>query len=190
VLFVDLVDFTTHADQADPEDVRALLRPYHAVAKAEIKSYGGRLEKFAGDAVMGIFGAPVAHEDDAERAVRAGVAILDGVSDLNDADPSLDLAVRVGVATGDALVDLTAKPEAGESMVAGDVLNTAARLQAAAEPGTVVVAERTYLATRDTVDYERRIQCLSGGCARCGGWRNLRRRRAPLSSAAPTTSRF
>jgi class 3 adenylate cyclase/tetratricopeptide (TPR) repeat protein len=154
VLFVDLVDFTTHADQADPEDVRALLRPYHAVAKAEIESYGGTLEKFAGDAVMGIFGAPVAHEDDAERAVRAGVAILAGVSGLNDVDPSLDLEVRVGVATGDALVDLTAKPEAGESMVAGDVLNTAARLQAAAAPGTIVVAERTYLTTRDTVDYD------------------------------------
>jgi class 3 adenylate cyclase/tetratricopeptide (TPR) repeat protein len=154
VLFVDLVDFTTHADQADPEDVRALLRPYHAAAKAEIESYGGTLEKFAGDAVMGIFGAPVAHEDDAERAVRAGVAVLERVSDLNHAHPSLDLAARVGVATGDALVDLTAKPEAGESMVAGDVLNTAARLQVAAAPGTVVVAERTYLATRDTVDYD------------------------------------
>jgi class 3 adenylate cyclase/tetratricopeptide (TPR) repeat protein len=153
-LFVDLVDFTTHADEADPEDVRALLRPYHAAAKGEIESHGGTVEKFAGDAVMGIFGAPIAHEDDAERAVRAGVAILERVSELNDTNPSLELAVRVGVATGDALVDLTAKPEAGESMVAGDVLNTAARLQAAAVPGTVVVGERTYLATRDTVEYE------------------------------------
>src|SRR5206468_9023948 len=129
-------------------------RPYHAAAKGEIESHGGTLEKFAGDAVMGIFGAPIAHEDDAERAVRAGVAILERVGELNDTNPSLELAVRVGVATGDALVDLTAKPEAGESMVAGDVLNTAARLQAAAVPGTVVVGERTCLATRDTVAYE------------------------------------
>jgi class 3 adenylate cyclase len=154
VLFVDLVDFMRHADEADPEDVRHLLRPYHAAAKAEIESHGGTLEKFAGDAAMGIFGAPVAHEDDAERAVRAGLRILARVRELNDADPSRELAARVGIATGDALVDLAARPEAGESMVAGDVVNTAARLEAAAAPGTVVVGERTYRATRDTVEYE------------------------------------
>jgi class 3 adenylate cyclase len=154
VLFVDLVDFTRHADEADPEDVRRLLRPYHAAAKAEIESHGGTLEKFAGDAAMGIFGAPVAHEDDAERAVRAGLRILGRVRELSDADPSLELAARVGVATGDALVDLTARPEAGESMLAGDVVNTAARLEATAAPGTVVVGERTYRATRDTVEYD------------------------------------
>jgi class 3 adenylate cyclase/tetratricopeptide (TPR) repeat protein len=190
VLFVDLVDFTTHADQADPEDVRALLRPYHSAAKAEIDSYGGTLEKFAGDAVMGIFGAPVAHEDDAERAVRAGVAILERVSDLNHADPSLDLAARVGVATGDALVDLTAKPETGESMVAGDVLNTAARLQAAAAPGTVLVGERTYLATRDAVDYDELGPTAVKGKAEPVLVWQVRGVRRPLRPAEPARAAF
>src|SRR5512132_2946877 len=93
VLFCDLVGFTAASERADPEDVRARIRPYHARLREEIERYGGTVEKFVGDAVMAVFGAPVAHEDDAERAVRAGLSILDAVTGLNEESPDLDLKV-------------------------------------------------------------------------------------------------
>src|SRR5436309_16030389 len=127
VLFVDLVGFTAASEQADPEDVRARLRPYHARVKQEIERFGGTVEKFVGDAVMAVFGAPIAHEDDPERAVTAALRILDAIDDLNDGDPSLELAVRGAVNTGDAMVTLGARPREGEGIVAGDVVNTAVR---------------------------------------------------------------
>ena len=99
VLFCDLVGFTAASDHADPEDVRAVIRPYHARLRREVEAYGGTVEKFIGDAVMAVFGAPVAHEDDPERAVRAGLRILDAIADLNQEDPELGLAVRVGKGT-------------------------------------------------------------------------------------------
>ena len=126
VLFCDLVGFTAASEQADPEDVRARIRPYHARLRQEIEHYGGTVEKFVGDAVMAVFGAPVAHEDDAERAVRAGLSILEAIAELNEAEPDLDLHVRVGINTGEAVVALGARPELGEGMVTGDVVNTAA----------------------------------------------------------------
>src|SRR4051812_38876092 len=95
VLFADLVGFTSRADQLDPEDVRALLSPYHARLRSELTRFGGTVEKFIGDAVMALFGAPKAHEDDPERAVRAALAIRDAVAELNEADPRLELQVRV-----------------------------------------------------------------------------------------------
>src|SRR5216117_830101 len=104
VLFCDLVGFTAASDQADPEDVRARIRPYHARLRREVEGFGGTVEKFIGDAVMAVFGAPVAHEDDPERAVRAGLRILEAIADLNEADPGLGLQVRVGINTGDAVV--------------------------------------------------------------------------------------
>src|SRR5262249_8099863 len=104
VLFCDLVGFTAASEHADPEDVRARLRPYPARLRSEIEAYGGTVEKFVGDAVMAVFGAPVAHEDDAEREVRAGLAIVDAIAELNEADSELELRVRVGVNTGEALV--------------------------------------------------------------------------------------
>ena len=97
VLFCDLVGFTAASDHADPEDVRARIRPYHARLRREVQGFAGTVEKFIGDAVMAVFGAPVAHEDDPERAVRAGLRILEAIADLNEADPGLGLAVRVGV---------------------------------------------------------------------------------------------
>src|SRR2546427_1929866 len=106
VLFVDLVGFTAASEKADPEDVRARLRPYHARVRQEIERFGGTLEKFIGDAVMAVFGAPVSHEDDAERAVRSGLQILDAIEELNESHPGLSLAVRVGVNTGEAVVSL------------------------------------------------------------------------------------
>ncbi|HXJ64130.1 MAG TPA: adenylate/guanylate cyclase domain-containing protein, partial [Actinomycetota bacterium] len=154
VLFVDLVGFTQASDAADPEDVRARLRPYHAALKREIERFGGTVEKFIGDAVMAVFGAPVAHEDDAERAVRAALRILDAIPELNEEHPGLDLAVRAAVNTGEAVVSLGARPERGEGIVAGDVVNTASRLQGAAPVGGVVVGEITHRATHDVFAYE------------------------------------
>jgi class 3 adenylate cyclase len=153
VLFCDLVGFTAASDRADPEDVRARIRPYHGRLRTEIEGYGGTAKKFIGDAVMAVFGAPVAHEDDPERAVRAGLSILEAISELNEEDAGLDLQVRVGIETGEA-VALGARPEQGEGIVTGDVVNTASRLQGAAPVNGVAVGEGTYAATRDVFDYE------------------------------------
>src|SRR5216683_3195487 len=147
VLFCDLVGFTAASEHADPEDVRARIRPYHARLRGEIERYGGTVEKFVGDAVMAAFGAPVAHEDDAERAVRAGLAILEAIGELNEADPGLELQVRVGINTGEAVVALGARPEEGEGIVTGDVVNTASRLQGAAPVDAVAVSEQTFRVT-------------------------------------------
>jgi class 3 adenylate cyclase/tetratricopeptide (TPR) repeat protein len=154
VLFVDLVGFTARSDAADPEDVRATLAPYHSRLKTEIERFGGTVEKFIGDAVMAVFGAPIAHEDDAERAVRASLRILAAIDELNSSHPGLDLAVRAAVNTGEAVVSLTARPEAGEGIVTGDVVNTASRLQNAAPTNSVVVGEQTFRSTRDQIVYE------------------------------------
>jgi class 3 adenylate cyclase/tetratricopeptide (TPR) repeat protein len=154
VLFCDLVGFTASSDHADPEDVRARIRPYHSRLRTEIEGYGGTVEKFIGDAVMAVFGAPVAHEDDAERAVRAGLRILAAIAELNEEDAGLDLQVRVGIESGEAVVALGARPEAGEGIVTGDVVNTASRLQGAAPVNGVAVGEGTYASTRDVFDYE------------------------------------
>jgi class 3 adenylate cyclase/tetratricopeptide (TPR) repeat protein len=154
VLFADLVGFTARSDRSDPEDVRAALAPYHARVKREIERFGGTVEKFIGDAVMAVFGAPVAHEDDAERAVRSALRIPDAIAELNEATPGLDLAVRVAVNTGEALVTVGARPTEGESIVAGDVVNTASRLQQVAPVGGVVVGQATYRATHQLIEYE------------------------------------
>ena len=139
VLFADLVGFTSRAEQMDPEEVRSLLRPYHARLRDELERFGGTVEKFIGDAVMAVFGAPVAHEDDAERAVRAALAIRDWIL-----DEQAELQLRIGVNTGQALVSLGARPEEGEGMVAGDVVNTAARLQSNASVNGILVGETTW----------------------------------------------
>ncbi|MGI8861406.1 MAG: adenylate/guanylate cyclase domain-containing protein [Gaiellaceae bacterium] len=148
VLFADLVGFTSRAERMDPEEVRSLLRPYHARLRDELERFGGTVEKFIGDAVMAVFGAPVAHEDDAERAVRAALAIRNWIL-----DEQVELQLRIGVNTGQALVSLGARPEEGEGMVAGDVVNTAARLQTNAPVNGILVGETTWRATRDAIDY-------------------------------------
>jgi class 3 adenylate cyclase len=154
VLFVDLVGFTTRAERLDPEDVRAILSRYHERARSEIDRFGGTVEKFVGDAVMAVFGAPVAHGDDPERAVRAALSVRDALQEMNVSDPTLDLKARFAVNTGEAMVALGARPNLGEAMVAGDVVNTAARLQTAAPVDGVIVGEQTYAATRTVIDYE------------------------------------
>jgi predicted ATPase/class 3 adenylate cyclase len=157
VLFADLVGFTSQAEQLDPEDVRAVLAPYWQRLRSELERFGGTVEKFIGDAVMALFGAPVSREDDPERAVRAALAIRDWAREEKG------LQVRIAVTTGEALVLLGARPSEGEGMAAGDVVNTAARLQAAAPVNGVLVAESTYRATRDTIDYEERDAVVAKG---------------------------
>jgi class 3 adenylate cyclase/tetratricopeptide (TPR) repeat protein len=147
VLFADLVGFTSRAEQMDPEDVRAVLEPYHSRLRAELEQRGGTVEKFIGDAVMALFGAPTAHEDDPERAVRAALAIRDWIRDEGQ------LQVRIAVTTGEALVALGARPAEGEGMASGDVVNTAARLQTAAPVDGILVDETTYRATSQKIDY-------------------------------------
>lgn len=147
VVFCDLVGFTSRAESLDPEDVDALLGPYHERVRSELERHGGTVEKFIGDAVMALFGAPTAHEDDPERAVRAALAIREFALEEG-------LELRVGITTGEALVRLDASPEAGEGMASGDVVNTAARLQGSAPVNGVVVDETTYRATRTTIDYD------------------------------------
>ena len=147
VLFADLVGFTTQAEQLDPEDVEAILRPYHERLRYELERWGGTVEKFIGDAVMALFGAPVTREDDPERAVRAALSIRDWIADEGE------LQVRIAVNTGEALVNLTARPDAGEGMAAGDVVNTAARLQSAAPVNGILVGETTYRATAETIEF-------------------------------------
>ena len=154
VVFVDLVGFTARSEQLDPEDVRAILTPYHDTVRAELESFGGVVEKFVGDAVMAVFGAPTAHGDDPERAVRAALSVRDAVTALNAERPDLDLRIRGAVNTGEAVVTLSARPALGEAMVAGDVVNTAARLQQHAPVGEIVVGEETYRATRGSISYE------------------------------------
>jgi len=147
IIFVDLVGFTARAEQLDPEEVRALLAPYHERVRREIESFGGVVEKFIGDAVMGVFGAPLAYGDDAERAVRAALVVRDTVAGDR-------LQIRIAVNTGEAVVALGARPALGEAMVAGDVVNTASRLQSQAPVNGIVVGEKTYLETRDVIAYE------------------------------------
>src|SRR5438270_124494 len=145
ILFTDLVGSTARAEGLDPEDVRATLSAYYAQLRAELERYGGTVEKFIGDAVMAIFGAPVSHEDDPERAVRAAIAIRDSIGE--------ELQIRTAVNTGEALVALDARAAEGEGMVSGDVVNTAARLQSAAPVNGILVGEGTYRATRHAIDY-------------------------------------
>jgi len=154
VLFCDLVGFTSRAEQLDIEDVRGVLAPYYARLRGELERYGGMVEKFIGDAVMALFGAPTAHEDDPERAVRAALAIREAIAEFNQADASLDLHVRIGVTTGEALVVLDARPVEGEGMASGDVVNTAARLQAAAPTDGILVDEATFRATERQITYQ------------------------------------
>jgi class 3 adenylate cyclase/tetratricopeptide (TPR) repeat protein len=195
VLFCDLVGFTAASESADPEDVRSRIRPYHARLRQEIERFGGTVEKFIGDAVMAVFGAPVAHEDDAERGVRAGLRVLEAIEELNADDPALSLQVRVGINTGEAVVALGARPEEGEGIVTGDVVNTAARLQGAAPVGGLVVSEQTFRATERIFDWERleAVQ-VKGKAEPLALWRPLRpRARFGLevirSSATPLVGR-
>jgi class 3 adenylate cyclase len=174
VLFADLVGFTSRAEQLDPEDVRALLSPFYGRLRAELERFGGTVEKFIGDAVMALFGAPAGHEDDPERAVLAALAIRDWVRGEER------IQVRLAVNTGEALVVLGARPSEGEGMAAGDVVNTAARLQAAAPVNGILVGERTFRETREVIEY-RQAQAVSAKGKRepVAAWEVVRARAQP-----------
>jgi class 3 adenylate cyclase/tetratricopeptide (TPR) repeat protein len=163
VLFADLVGFTKRTERLDPEDVRHVLAPYHARLRFELERFGGTVEKFIGDAVMALFGAPAAHEDDPERGVRAALSIREAIAELNAADPRLDLHVRIAVTTGEAVVALGARPSEGEGMAAGDVLNTASRLQTAAPVDGILVDAATHAATEHTVEYREAEPVVAKG---------------------------
>ncbi|MHB8399813.1 MAG: adenylate/guanylate cyclase domain-containing protein [Candidatus Limnocylindrales bacterium] len=167
ILFADLVGFTTLAENRDAEDTRELLTSYFDVARDVIARYGGTVEKFIGDAVMAVWGAPVAHEDDAERAVRAGLELVDAVHALGPG-----IAARGGVLTGEAAVTLGAT---NQGMVAGDLVNTASRLQSVAAPGTVLVGEATQRAAAAAITFEEvGEQTLKGKTSPVPAWRALR----------------
>jgi class 3 adenylate cyclase/tetratricopeptide (TPR) repeat protein len=151
ILFADLVGFTTMSEARDAEDVRELLSRYFDTCRTLIARYGGTVEKFIGDAVMAVWGAPVAMEDDAERAVRAALDLTAAVEALGAEVGSADLRARVGVLTGEAAVTIGAR---AEGMVAGDLVNTASRIQSVAEPGTVLVGESTRRASDAAIVYE------------------------------------
>jgi class 3 adenylate cyclase/tetratricopeptide (TPR) repeat protein len=163
VLFADLVGFTSRSEGMDVEDVRGTLAPYHALLREQLEHYGGTVEKFIGDAVMALFGAPVAHEDDPERAVRAALSIRAAIDRLNEEEPELDLHVRVGVNTGEALVVLGADAARGEGMASGDVVNTAARLQSAAPVDGILVGETTFRATDRAITYREAEPVVAKG---------------------------
>jgi class 3 adenylate cyclase/tetratricopeptide (TPR) repeat protein len=151
VLFADLVGFTSLSESRDPEEVRELLSRYFDACRRLVELYGGVVEKFIGDAVMAVWGTPVAQEDDAERAVRTALDLVAAVSALGDEVGAPELRARAGVLTGEAAVNVGA---VGEGMVAGDLVNTASRIQAAAEPGSVLVGDATRRASEAAVVFE------------------------------------
>jgi class 3 adenylate cyclase/tetratricopeptide (TPR) repeat protein len=167
VLFADLVGFTTLAEGRDAEDTRQLLSSYFDLAREVIGRYGGTVEKFIGDAVMAVWGAPLAQEDDAERAVRAGLDLIQAVRSLG---PSIE--ARAGVLTGEAAVTIGAT---NEGMVAGDLVNSASRLQSVAPPGSVLVGEATQRATSRAISFEEAGEhVLKGKASPVPAWRAVR----------------
>jgi class 3 adenylate cyclase/tetratricopeptide (TPR) repeat protein len=151
VLFADLVGFTTFSESRDSEEVRDLLSRYFDASRQIVGRYGGIVEKFIGDAVMAVWGTPIAHEDDAERAVRAALELTAVVRALGEEVGAVGLRARAGVLTGEAAVALDAE---GQGMVAGDLVNTASRIQSVADPGSVLVGEATMRSTADVIAYE------------------------------------
>ena len=187
VLFVDLVGFTPLSEGRDPEEVRELLSRYFDIARIVVTRYGGTIEKFIGDAVMAVWGTPVAVEGDAERAVRAAMELVSEVADLGASIAAPGLAARAGVVTGTVAATMSAE---GQAMVAGDAVNTAARVQSAATAGTVLVDTTTRRLAGLAIEFDlhgdvelkgktepetlwqaREIVSGIGGAQRSDGWR-------------------
>jgi class 3 adenylate cyclase/tetratricopeptide (TPR) repeat protein len=172
VLFADLVGFTTLAADRDSEAVRDLLTRYFDAAREIVERYGGTIEKFIGDAVMAVWGTPTAREDDAERAVRTALDLVNAVRDLDSGADGRGLEARAAVLTGEATVTLGAT---NQGMVAGDLVNTASRLQSVAPPGTVLVNEATHRTSNQAIAYEEAgEQILRGKAAPVPAWRAMR----------------
>jgi class 3 adenylate cyclase/tetratricopeptide (TPR) repeat protein len=172
-LFCDLVGFTEWSEQHDPEEVGLLLSAYYEAVRRQLVRFGGTVDKFIGDAVFGLFGAPRAHEDDPERAVRGALAVLEAVADLRERRPDASLDVRIGITTGEALVHVVS-PDESRGMAWGDVINTASRLQSAAPPGEILVDEATHRVTRHLIAYEEAASIRAKGKAQVvAAWRAL-----------------
>jgi class 3 adenylate cyclase/tetratricopeptide (TPR) repeat protein len=197
LLFADLVGFTRMNEEHDPELVSSLTTQAFERLSREVHRYEGTIEKFAGDALLAVFGVPVVHEDDPERAVRAALemqAVMSGIGPASGDRP--DLALRIGIETGEVLVDLTRAADERDMFVTGDAVNTAARLQASAASGSVVVGPSTYAASRDVLEYEEMpVLELKGKAAPVAAWRAVSvkasrgGRHTPLGLEAPLVGR-
>ena len=170
VLFADLVGFTSLSEHRDPEAVKRVVDGAFERLVVDVTSFGGKVDKIVGDAILALFGAPVAHEDDAERAVRAALRMQETLA-AYCADAGIEIRMRVGVNTGEVLVG--ALRAGGDYTAMGDVVNLASRLQTTAEPGDVIVGGATHSATADSISYEDRGQLTAQGegtdRARLGG---------------------
>ena len=172
VLFADLVGFTSLSEKRDAEEVRDLLSRYFDTCRRLIGRYGGTVEKFIGDAVMAVWGAPLAQEDDAERAVRAGIDLVSAVEALGSEIGMPSLRARAGILTGEAAV---MPASVGEGMVAGDLVNTASRVQSVAQPGDVLVGDSTRRATDASIAYEDAgLHEVKGKAEKVQVWRAVR----------------
>jgi class 3 adenylate cyclase/tetratricopeptide (TPR) repeat protein len=172
VMFCDLVDFTSIAERVDPEEVRDLLSRYFEAAREVTARYGGTIEKFIGDAVMAVWGTPIAHEDDPTRAVRAALEIVQAVGQMRTPGATTTLAARGAVATGESAVMIGVE---GQGMVAGDIVNTASRLQSVADAGSVLINDATRQATVATIVARQSARRrLKGKSAPVASWRAIR----------------
>ncbi|MBX7266004.1 AAA family ATPase [Micromonospora sp. Llam7] len=188
VLFVDLIDFTPYVERADPELVRGMQTGFFSAARRVVGQYGGVVEKYIGDAVMALFGAPVATETDALRCVRAGLELQRVLTRFTPTGTD-GLRFRVGVATGEALVDVAAARDGGQAIVAGDVVNTASRLQSVAPPGGVLVDGTTHALTRNTIRYDEQPPItLRGRSAPTEVWLALSAVRQQSTDREPDTT--
>ncbi|HSM14496.1 MAG TPA: adenylate/guanylate cyclase domain-containing protein, partial [Thermoanaerobaculia bacterium] len=171
VLFADLVGFTTFSESRDPEEVRAMLTRYFDRARETIERFGGEVDKFIGDAVTAFWGAHQASEDDAERAVRAALELVDTVSALGEELGIPEMAVRAGVLSGETSVGVGGNEK---GLVVGDIVNTASRLQSAAEAGTVLVGDSTRQLTEAAIRYEPAGELeMKGKADKVTAWRAL-----------------
>jgi class 3 adenylate cyclase len=191
LLFCDIVGFTAMSEACDPEDVDGVLREYSARARRAIEAHGGIVEKFIGDAAVGVFGVPAAHEDDAERAVRAALRILETLKGMERPDGT-PLQARCGVNTGEVLARLDVDPASGSGFLSGDAVNTAARLQAAAPPEGVAAGELTYELTRRAIVYDELPRIAAKGKAEpVRAWRAVRAvSRTGLRTAGESAARM
>ena len=196
LLFADVVGFTELSERLDAEVVSRLISEAFERLAAEVERYGGMVEKYAGDAMLAVFGVPVTHEDDPERAVRAALEMGAAMAALPGIAGDRRIQLRIGIESGEVLADLARSTEERDLFVTGDAVNTAARLQASAEAGTVVVGPTTYASTRGLIEYEERpTQSLKGKQLPIASWRAVRVRarrggiRAPLGIEAPLIGR-
>src|SRR5450755_2351498 len=158
VMFADITGSTPLADRLDPEDMRAILTGYFNLMTEQIRKHGGTVEKYIGDAVMAVFGSPIAHEDDPDRAIRAALDMHAALNEFNEQRQAVDpeanrLQMRIGINTGEVAIPDSNSYQRQDFLITGDAVNVAARLQQAATPDTILVGERTYLATREVFDF-------------------------------------